>query len=155
MSEEAFRAQALCGVAQRRMGRGSLIVTLVLGCREQGGLRWRKGSCWVRRTCSHPVLGQENLCSHPGSVEGGRLEPCPLDTSSPSSPVTWFLGCCSPEWSWGGAGIGELGALLIWAPCSLPLQGGWGTEARQAFSPDWQWDLFVQSSAHSFINLFI
>lgn len=76
------------------MGRGSLIVTLVLGCRGVGGALGGERA----------AVGSGEPCSHPGSAAvSGRLEPW-----SPGHLLTFLscdagsLGCCSPE------GVGEV-----------------------------------------------
>lgn len=81
------------------MGRGSLIVTLVLGFRGMGAPQVEKGQ----------LLGQENLAH----ILALQLSVVGLSPGPPGHLLTFLscevgsLGCCSPDGV--DAGVGELG----------------------------------------------
>ena len=89
------------------MGRGSLIVTLVLGFRGMGAPQVEKGQ----------LLGQENLAH----ILALQLSVVGLSPGPPGHLLTFLscevgsLGCCSPD------GVGEVLVWVSWGSADLGL----------------------------------
>lgn len=122
---------------RQNMGVGSLTVTLVLGFREVGrGPRVEKGQAWGQENLAHILALQLSVMS---------LSPGPPDhllTFLSFEVGSW--GCCLPG-SWGGAGMGQLGALLLFL-----LQVGWGQGGKAGLQPSLEMGFLICSIICSF-----
>lgn len=100
-----------------------------------------KGQAW----------GQENLAH----ILALQLSVMGLSPGPPDHLLTFLscevgsLGCCLPG-SWGGAGMGELGAPLTWASLLLLLQVGWGQGGKAGLQPRLEMGFLICSIIRSF-----